>query len=410
MERLGDMDCGWIIEAALALENETVGVRRHLHADPELSYHEYRTADYIRGLLDEAGMAWRPVAGTGTLVEIGGTASNGSGRTVVLRADIDALPVHEQVDVPWRSGNEGVMHACGHDMHTAVLMGVLKILSANRHRFGGRILGLFQPGEERNPGGASLVLAENPFEGYNVAAVIGEHVDVGLPVGSFGFREGCYMAASDELRFRVKGVGGHGAMRHLLRDPVPAAARLVLELRRMADETDTPASPVVLSVGRVVADGATNVVPDEVRMEGTLRTFDEILRRSLHGGIIAAAEAAGREWGVEIETDISHGYPTVVNDRALTALGRSCVAEIWGADRIVDLDLRTTSEDFGFYSQRYASLFYRLGAGAEGVDSADRSPMESGLQHSPHFCPNERALFYGMVQMTALAMKTVNEI
>ena len=144
MEMFGDMDCGWIIEAALALENETVEVRRHLHADPELSYHEYRTADYIRGLLDEAGMSWQPVAGTGTLVEIGGTAPSESGRTVVLRADIDALPVHEQVDVPWRSRNEGVMHACGHDMHAAVLMGVLKILSANRHRFGGRILGLFQ--------------------------------------------------------------------------------------------------------------------------------------------------------------------------------------------------------------------------------------------------------------------------
>ena len=243
--------------------------RRHLHAHPELSFREHDTAAFIARQLDELGIAHRPVAGTGVLATIPGRRAQGAeSRAVVLRADIDALPVTEQTGLGYTSQNAGVMHACGNDVHAAVLFGALARLAENPD-FGGTVIGLFQPGEECNPGGASLVLAEKPFEGYDVAAVIGEHVEPQLEVGTLGFRAGQYMAASDELRFRLHGTGGHGAMRAQLKDPVAAGAELLTRLIALNGEE------CVLSIGRVEAAGATNIVPDEVCMEGTLRTFDE---------------------------------------------------------------------------------------------------------------------------------------
>ena len=256
----------------------------------------------------------------------------------------------------WRSLNDGVMHACGHDVHTAVLMGALQELNRSRD-FEGTLLGLFQPGEECNPGGASLVLAEEPFADYDVRAVVGEHVEPSLEVGTFGFRAGKYMASSDELRFTVHGTGGHAALRNQLHDPVAAVAELVGGLLAL----NLPER--VLSIGRIEADGATNVVPDDVRLEGTLRTFDEALRCA--------------------------SYP------ALASLARSLAAERWQA---VDLPLRTTAEDFGFYTHRYPSLFYRLGVGAA-----------SGKPHTSTFSPDEKAITTGIAFMQALALKLLNE-
>ncbi len=232
--------------------------RRHLHAHPELSFHEEATAAFIAEQLAAAGIECRSIAGTGILARIEGRNPVSAGRpAVVLRADIDALPIAEQTGLPYRSQNEGVMHACGHDLHAAVLFGVLQRLAAAPD-FAGTVFGLFQPGEECNPGGASLVLAEKPFDGYDVRAVVGEHVEPQLEVGTLGFRAGNYLAANDELRFRLHGTGGHGALRQQLKDPVAAAARLITELLALND------AECVLSIGRVEAAGATNVVPDEV--------------------------------------------------------------------------------------------------------------------------------------------------
>ena len=285
--------------------------RRHLHRHPELSFREHETSRFIAGQLDALGIENRPVAGTGVLARIPGRGD--LRRAVVLRADIDALPLVETADVAWRSENEEVMHACGHDLHAAVLYGVLRRLSAAPH-FPGTLFGLFQPGEECNPGGASRVLAEDPFRGYDVAAVVGEHVDPQLETGRLGFRAGKYMASNDELRFTIRGRGGHGALRGQIDDTVSAAADLTLRLTALNDPDR------VVSIGRLDAPGATNVIPDEVRMEGTMRTFDETLRADTRSAVRTCAEQVARQYGVTVITDISPGYPCVTNDARLTRI------------------------------------------------------------------------------------------
>lgn len=367
---------------------DTIAFRRHLHARPELSFRETETAAFISQQLAAAGIDHRTVARTGILARIEGRRACADRRAVVLRADIDALPVEERTGLPYASQNPGVMHACGHDMHAAVLFGVLCELAAAPD-FCGTVFGLFQPGEECNPGGASLVLAENPFGDCDVRAVIGEHVEPQLEVGTLGFRAGKYMAANDELRFRIRGTGGHGALRDELRDPVAAAAELVTALLTLNGEEQ------VLSIGRVEAPGATNVVPDEVYMEGTLRTFDEEVRAALHGRIAEFAARADARHGTRTEAGIDRGYPPVVNDPALVGLALR-QAEALGLQTEM-LPLRTTAEDFGYYTQRYPALFYRLGVG-----------RAAGRTHTATFAPDERALDAGTAFMRTLALQILN--
>ena len=355
--------------------------RRELHRHPELSFREERTAKFIAEALTAAGIEHRPVAGTGVLARIEGCGD--LKKAVVLRADIDALPIHESANVEWRSENEGVMHACGHDIHAAVLYGVLCELAQHRN-FEGTIFGLFQPGEECNPGGASLVLAENPFEGYDIQAVIGEHVEPKLPVGTFGFRAGKYMASSDELRFTVNGKGGHAALRADLRDAVVAAAELIVRLNKLNGED------VILSTGKVVAEGATNVIPNSVYIEGTMRTFDEQMRKNCKESIGQIAAEIDSLHSTSTVVDISQGYPCVVNDESLTEIARTLATERFTS---VDLALRPTAEDFGFYTQLYPSLFYRIGVGG------------SGATHTSEFCPDERAITAGIEFMHLLTLK-----
>ena len=376
------------------MENEKeitpVEFRRHLHAHPELSFQEHETARYIEERMDALGITHRRIAGTGVLATIRGSKTAEKDRqALVLRADIDALPIDERNDCTWRSEHTGIMHACGHDMHAAVLYGVLQRFAA-QHDFRGTLFGLFQPGEECNPGGASLVLAEKPFEGYDIRAVIGEHVDSQLEVGSLGFRAGKYMASSDELRFRVHGTGGHGAMRQLLKDPVAAGAELLTRLVALNGEE------CVLSIGRVEAPGATNIVPDEVYMEGTLRTFDERERKIIHQRIGNIAAEIDSRYGVSTRVEISHGYPCVVNDEILVKLAVD-LARKTGV-HIEMLPLRTTAEDFGFYCREYPSLFYRLGVGAQ-----------AGRSHTATFLPDERAIDTGIGFMHDLALRVLEK-
>ncbi len=349
--------------------------RRHLHAHPELSFQEHATASFIADALNEAGIECRKIASTGIIAKIEGKPSVDN-RCIVLRADIDALPIEEQTGVEFASQNSGVMHACGHDIHAAVLYGTLVALAAKRD-FQGTVLGLFQPGEECNPGGASLVLAEKPFEGYNMRAVVGLHVEPQMEVGTLGFRAGKYMAASDELRFHVRGKGGHGALRAQLKDPVAASAELITRLLALNSEE------CVLSLGRVVAEGATNVVPDEVYIEGTLRSFDERFRTILHRRIENIAADIDLRQGQKIEVDINHGYPCVVNNEILVKRAMALATTMHY--RIESLELRTTAEDFGFYCKHYPSLFFRLGVGTE-----------SGRTHTAHFNPDERSIERGV--------------
>lgn len=364
-----------------------VEFRRHIHRNPELSFHEEQTAAFIAEALAAEGIECRRIAETGIIAKIEGDLTKTPRKAVVLRADIDALPVEEAVDTPWRSQNSGVMHACGHDVHAAVLFGVLQSLNRNRS-FEGTVFGLFQPAEECNPGGAQAVLAAKPFEGYDVAAVVGAHVEAGMEVGTFGFCPGRFMASNDELRFTVAGRGGHAAVRSKLTDPVVAAAELVMRLWELNGED------CVVSTGRVIADGATNVIPDCVKTEGTMRTFDEELRRTTKDKIRKIAEAADARHGTTTTVDISEGYPCVVNDPSLTARAFRIAADRFKA---AELPRRATSEDFGRYGLSYPSLFFRFGAG-----------VDSGATHTSRFNPDENAIACTIELMEMLARDFLN--
>lgn len=373
---------------------DPIEFRRHLHKYPELSFEEYATARYISAALTELGVEHRAIATTGILAKIEGRGD--LTQAVVLRADIDALPVKEQTELPFKSQNEGVMHACGHDFHAAILYGVVAKLQETKD-FEGTIFAIFQPGEERNPGGASYVLAEEPFKDYNVKAVVGQHVEITLPVGTLGFRAGKYMASSDEIRFNVNGVGGHGAMRQKIKDPVQAAAAFTLELLALNSED------LVLSIGKVEADGATNVIPAKVYLEGTMRTFDEAIRAATKEQLTTIAKQIEKKYdGCNVDVNISHGFPCVVNDKALTEAAIE-EAKTKSIDTVA-LDLRTTSEDFGFYTTCYPSLFYRLGAG-EITTEKNNNNSSVGAPHTSTFCPNEGAITVGIDFMLSIARK-----
>lgn len=396
-----------IIEWALGEFMDAVRIRRHLHAYPELSFKEFGTADFIAGELEKAGIPFVRVAGTGILARIEGKAGGSGRKAVVLRADIDALPVAEANNsLDYRSAHDGVMHACGHDMHAAILFGALSILNSRREKFSGVVLGLFQPGEELNPGGASKVLAENVFDGYDIKAFIGEHVEPELPTGTFGFRAGKYMASNDELRFTVRGRGGHAALRKNIIDPVEASASLIGKLYAVPTLNTDGSMPAILSIGRVEANGATNVVPDEVYMEGTMRAFDEQLRVRMKEAVGQAARETDAEFGVKTDVDISAGYPCVCNDERLTAVARSAAVKMFGNGNVVNLSVRSTSEDFGFYTQRYPSVFYRIGVGGEGDYFGN---ARAGRLHTPGFCPDEKSMGFGMALFVALVFEIMGD-
>lgn len=366
----------------------SIELRRELHRHPELSFEEHRTQRTIIEALKAEGIACDPIAGTGVLAKIEGRRGNHR-RAVVLRADIDALPVVEQNDVPFRSENEGVMHACGHDMHAAMLFGVLREINRERD-FEGTLFGIFQPGEELNPGGASLVLKERPFEGYDVAAVIGQHVDARLEVGEIGICPGMFMASNDELRLYVRGRGGHAARRGDIDDTVTAMCDLVVRTTAL----NTP--DAVVSVGRVVAEGATNVIPDRVTAEGTMRTFDAEERERIYAHLRGNATAIEEKYGVEVEVDIDRGYPSVVND-VMLAYEAMIVAADEGIT-VRELQRIPMAEDFGYYTECFPALFYRLGVGAA-----------AGGSHTATFLPDEAAMAVGERMMRRMALHILNK-
>jgi amidohydrolase len=364
---------------------ETVAVRRHLHAHPELSFAEHETGKYIAGRLEALGIeVRRGIAGTGV---IGVLLGAGPGPVVCLRADIDALPIQEAEGAPYRSQHPGVMHACGHDAHTAMVLAAGSILHRLRGSWPGTVLLLFQPGEEKIPGGASLVLQEGALADPAPGAIIGQHVTPELEVGKVGFHAGPFMASSDELYLTVKGKGGHAAQPEKLVDPIQMAARLLIVLQDefRAWKKD---NPLVLGFGRVIADGATNVVPDEVKIAGTLRTFDEGLRAEAHAWLRQKADSLCRSHGGSCEVEVRIGYPVLVNDAALTARMRTAAEAFLGAEQVVEMPRRMGSEDFAFYTQVMPGCFFRLGTG-----NPKKGPAP-GL-HTPTFNIPEEAMAIG---------------
>ncbi len=351
---------------------------------------------FLSEMLRKAGIAHKTgIGGTGITGEFNGREAGK--RVVLLRADMDALPVQEENDVLYRSRHEGVMHACGHDVHSASLLGALIILHRLKAEWTGTVRFVFQPGEEKLPGGALDMIRAGILKNPAPVAAIAQHVFPGLPVGTIGFREGPYMASADELYFTVRGKGGHAAQPEKTINPLTAASHLLLQLDQINRETGPEGQPFVLSVGKMNAPGATNVIPETVELEGTVRTFDEAWRKQVHALIEEKVAATDRLYGTTTEYEIRKGYPVLVNDPALTGRLRKAAEEYLGRESVESLPLRLTSEDFGWYAQQVPGCFYRLGTASAG------SGYQAGL-HSPRFDIDENALSVGAGLMAWLAL------
>jgi amidohydrolase len=367
-----------------AYANDVVSFRRHLHAHPELSYQEYNTAKFIaKQLLSFGIQVHEGIAGTGVVAIIEG--KNPTKKIIALRADIDALPIQEINSKEYKSTNKGVMHACGHDVHTASLLGTAKILNEIKNQFEGSVKLIFQPGEEKNPGGASIMIKEGVLENPAPSAILGQHVFPLLPVGKIGFREGKYMASSDEIYLRVVGKGGHGATPELTIDPVVIASHIIIALQQIISRNASPKHPTVLTFGKITADGATNIIPDEVNIAGTFRALDERWREEGLRKIKKMAESIAEGMGGECEVDIHHGYPCLENDPMLTRSIKQAAEEYVGEENVVDIDLTLGSEDFAYYSQVIPASFYRLG-------TRNESKGITSYVHTPTFDIDEDAL------------------
>ncbi len=375
--------------------NEVISFRRHLHAHPELSYQEENTAKFITEKLLSFGLTPVRMAQTGVVALIEG--KNPSKKTIALRADIDALPITELNKVEYKSTQPGVMHACGHDVHTSSLLGTAKILSHLRNEFEGTIKLIFQPGEEKNPGGASIMIREGVLENPTPESIIGQHVFPLLPVGKIGFREGKYMASSDEIYLKVIGKGGHGATPELTIDPVVIASHIIIALQQVISRNASPKQPTVLTFGKITANGATNIIPDEVNIAGTFRALDEKWRSEGLKRIQKMAESIAEGMGGKCEVDIHHGYPYLENNPALTQRIKQAATEYVGAENVVDIDLTLGSEDFAYYSQIIPASFYRLG-------TRNESKGITSYVHTPTFDIDEDALVIGPGLMAWMAI------
>ena len=392
-----------IKELAKASLSEVIAIRRHLHANPELSFEEINSSNYIASKLKEYGIPFKQgIVKTGIVALIEGTKSAPSPseragvRSIALRADMDALPIQEKNTCDYKSKNEGVMHACGHDVHSASLLGVAKILNELKNEFEGTIKLIFQPGEEKLPGGASLMIKEGVLENPKPESIFAQHVFPSMEVGKVGFRTGMYMASTDEIYVTVKGKGGHAAMPAEYNNPLLIASAILLELNEAFMKQDQKA-PTVLAFGKIIGNGATNVIPQEVKLEGTFRTMDEVWRKEAHAKMKCMAESVAKKMGGECEFTIEHGYPFLVNDEVTTKKARLAAEEYLGKENVEELPLRMTAEDFAFFSQQVPACFYRLGTGnkAKGITSG---------VHTATFDIDEQALESGVGLMAWLAL------
>jgi amidohydrolase len=341
-----------------ALKQTLVQWRGDLHRNPELSYCEVNTQKYIRDVLCRMGLTPVTMANTGLVVLLKGDKPGH--RVIALRADMDALPIQES---EWEgmSQNKGVMHACGHDVHITSLLGAISILNDAKQHWGGIIKAIFQPGEEKLPGGATLMINEGVLENPVPDYIIAQHVYPDMETGKVGFRKGRYMASADEVYLKVKGKGGHAALPHRLVDPVVIAAEIILALQSVVSRVARPDIPVVLSFGKIEAPGATNVIPDVVSIEGTFRTMDEEMRNVLHKKIQQVAQGIAAAHGAHCEVDILRGYPVLVNNESLTERCIENAKSFLGGNQVEALDIRLTSEDFAWYSHKIPACFYRIG-------------------------------------------------
>ncbi len=379
------------------LFDQIVEVRRHLHAHPELSQQEKKTAAYICEFLKKVGIPYKTFdKHYGILGTLEGTQPES--KVVALRADMDALPIHEHNKTSYTSQNKGVMHACGHDVHTAALLGVATILNNLKKYYSGTVKLIFQPSEEMYPGGASMMINDGVLENPKVDVIIGQHVLPSIDSGKIGFRQGMAMASTDEVYITVTGKGGHAATPDLNNDPVVSASHIILALQQVVSRIAPPKTPTVLSFGRFIADGKMNIIPDKVTIEGTIRTFNEAWRKEAHEHLKRITTSVANAYNTKANVRIEKGYPALVNHPELTKRCTEAAAEIIGKDHIETLDIRMTAEDFAYYAQLIPACFYRLGVRNEEKD------IISNL-HTDTFDIDEKALLTAMRSMSWIAYK-----
>ena len=385
---------------AKTYSDQVIESRRHLHANPELSYQEYNTAKYEAAQLRAFGIEpTEGIATTGLVAEIKG--KNPTKKTVALRADMDALPIKEANEVPYASKNPGVMHACGHDVHTASLLGTARILNEIKDQLEGTVRLLFQPGEEKNPGGASYMIRDGALQNPQPEAIIGQHVFPLLPVGKIGFREGMYMASADEIYLKVIGKGGHGAAPDLCIDPIVIASHIIIALQQVISRNANPRQPTVLTFGKISGEGATNIIPNEVNIAGTFRALNEEWRESGLQKIKKMAEGIAESMGGRCEVNISRGYPYLENNPELTRRIRAAAEEYVGVENVADLDISLGAEDFAYYSQVIPASFYRLG-------TMNKEKGITSYVHTPTFDIDEEALTISTGLMAWMAVCELN--
>lgn len=365
------------------IKDEVIAIRRHLHQHPELSFQEFNTSKFVCSKLEEYGIEYtNGIVDTGIVALIKG--NNPEKKTVALRADLDALPIFEENEIDYKSINKGVMHACGHDVHTSSLLGSAKILNELKNEFEGTIKLIFQPGEEKLPGGASLMIDEGVLENPMPSNIIGQHVYPQLAAGKVGFRSGMYMASADEIYVTVHGEGGHAALPHENIDPILITSHIITALQQLISRMMPPTIPAVLSFGKIIGNGATNIIPDRVELEGTFRAMNEEWREKAHVKMKKMAEAIAESMGGKCDFRIDKGYPFLENDEKTTKIAKEAAIDYLGKENVIDLDLRMTAEDFAYYSQIVPACFYRLGV-------KDVKFNHTGL-HTSTFNVDEQAL------------------
>jgi hippurate hydrolase len=370
-------------------------IRHHLHANPELSFKEFETSKFVQAQLTSIGIPFSILGETGVIGIIKGNPSN---RVIALRADMDALPIHEENKVSYASTKDGVMHACGHDVHTTCLLGAARILNELKDQWDGTIILIFQPGEEKNPGGASILIKDGVLKNPVPQRIYGQHVHPQLEVGRMNFASGKVMASADEIYITIKGKGGHAAKPNLTADTILTAAQIVNALQQLISRNNNPLSPSVLSICSIQGGSTTNVIPSEVKMMGTFRAMDEKWRFEAHERIRTIVESTAKANGAEVELEISIGYPSVINDEETTALGKALAIDLIGAENVGVAEVSLGAEDFGYYTQEIPGCFYRLGTGNM------KKGIVSGV-HTPTFDIDEEAIKLGISMMAFLGAK-----
>jgi len=387
-----------IKQLATQYADEFISIRHHLHAHPELSYQEFETSKFVQDKLRSFNIPFEVKATTGVVGLIKG--KNPGSRVIALRADMDALPIQEENEVAYKSQNAGVMHACGHDVHTTILLGAAKILNELKNEWEGSVKLIFQPGEERNPGGASYMIKEGVLDNPKPQGIFGLHVHPGLDLGKLSFRKGRVMASADEIYITIRSKGGHAAAPHLTADTVLTASQLIVSLQQVISRNNNPLSPSVLSICSIQGGHTTNVIPSEVKLMGTFRAMDEAWRTKAHELIRKQAKGIAEASGAEIELHIDVGYPTVDNDPALTETGWQLANAYMGKENVEETEIRMGAEDFGYYTQVIPGCFYRL-----GVRNTEKGIIHN--VHTPQFNIDERAIETGMGMMAWLGASAV---